>query len=108
MIPRNRTADGSHSDAFPWCTTDHGRVLHVDDEDHRSEGIAVEVEARPPEGQARATVIEAGLLRRQSDTQTWFIVEDGRSIHQELTLDSARRLWRAVQADDTLRAAIEL
>lgn len=107
MTSRDAPTDSHHESATPWCATDHGHIQHPDDDDHRSEGRAVVVEARTPTGDVTATVVEIGLLRRQDDAQTWFVIEDGQHIHLELTLDSARQLLRAMREDKTLRTALD-
>jgi hypothetical protein len=46
--------------------------------------------------------VEVGLLHRRADSQTWVVVEDGRRIHVELTLESARDLLRALESDSAV------
>lgn len=94
----------------PWCATRHGETAHPDDEDHRSAGIAVAVEARPcgDTGRGQRTVVEVGMLQRRTDPSAWVVIEDGDGVHVEVTLDSARRLVRAIAADPALRAALSV
>jgi hypothetical protein len=86
---------------FPWCTTPHGATLHAADEDHRSDGRTVTLVRRPrgPGSAPNRSDVEVGLLRRRTDSQTWLVVEDGRDIHVEVTLDSAIDLLGALEAD---------
>lgn len=92
---------------YGWCTTAHGRTIHPDDEDHRSEGTPIGAIVRAIDGSTRDTELEFGLLRRRNDAQTWFVLEDGAGVHLELTLDSALSLLRAVHTDATLRVLRE-
>ena len=93
----------NHARDLPWCTTEHGLVVHPDDEDHRSHGIPAEIEVRDAgASDGRSAEIEVGLLRRSSDRETWFVIE-GQGIHIELTLESARRLAEAVCSNSELR-----
>ncbi len=94
--------------AFPWCTTRHGATTHPDDEDHRSAGIAMQAVARSPDATAHDTEIEVGLLHRRQDADTWLVIEDGADVHLEVTLDTARRLARALRSDARLSAALGL
>ncbi len=102
--------DGTPEDAEPiWCATPHGRTLHPDDEDHRSDGVPIRLTIPDAErsGKARTTDAEIGLLRRRGDDRTWFVVEDGDDVRFEISLDSARELLREIRSDPTLRAALE-
>lgn len=92
----------------PWCVTRHGETAHPDDEDHRSAGLGVTVEARSggEAGRGQRTIVEVGLLQRRADPSAWVVIEDGDGVHVEVTLDSARRLVRAIAADPLLRAAL--
>lgn len=86
---------------FEWCATPHGAPVHEDDEDHRSEGwsAVITVRASGPAASEDSTEVEVGLLRRRTDSQTWLLIEDGRSVHAEVSLDSARDLLRAIRSD---------
>jgi hypothetical protein len=86
---------------FPWCTTPHGETLHAADEDHRSDGRSVTLTRRRRGAGTTSTrfEVEIGLLRRRTDSQTWLVVEDGRDIHVELTVESALDLLRTLAAD---------
>lgn len=93
---------------YEWCTTPHGATSHPDDEDHRSDGILVPIVARGRERGAppTKTEVEMGLLRRTLDDETWFVIDDGNSVHLEVPVESARRLIRAVLGDESLRAEL--
>ncbi len=47
------------------------------------------------------------MLRRRHENERWFVIEDGRDVHLELTLDTARRIVRAVVDDPHLRAEFD-
>jgi hypothetical protein len=101
---RHPARSGVGSCGFAWCTTDHGHTTHPDDEDHRDDGIPVDLEVRDNADAASATVrsAEVGLLRRRSDDQTWLVVDDGSGLDHAISLDSARRLVRAIARNPAL------
>lgn len=87
-----------------WCSTPHGTTLHPDDEDHRSAGILVHGVVRSG-GNEHEAEFEVGMLRHRHDSDEWLVIEDGDSIHLEVTVETARRLVRAIAAEDALRPA---
>ncbi|WP_375385416.1 hypothetical protein [uncultured Microbacterium sp.] len=93
---------------FAWCTTEHGRTVHPDDEDHFSDGIPVELELRRMGDPATTftTTVEVGFTRRVHDTQTWLSIDDGRRVRVDVGLYSARAVLRAVLADPLLAAEL--
>lgn len=102
------TRGGAASEDPPWCTTEHGCTVHPDDEDHRSDGVgvSVDVRSRRDHGATHSTHVEVGLVRRITEHRSWFVIEDGDSIHLEITIDSARRLFDAIEADPTLQSVL--
>lgn len=104
-MTHDRSTVAAHC-AHEWCTTPHGRTIHPDDEDHRSDGVAFEATVRDADGTVRDTELEVGLLRRHDDAGTWFVIEDGCGAHLELALDSARRLLRTMLGDAALATAL--
>lgn len=86
---------------YAWCTTEHGRTSHPDDEAHRSVGIATPLLIRRTAEPAteRWTRVEIGLYRRVSDEQTWLTVDDGGEIGYDVSLLSLRAALLAL-ADD--------
>jgi len=81
MNRRSRKTRGSavRRCAFDWCVTEHGATVHPDDEDHRSAGRGAEVRVRDAgaAGEGEPDVLEAGLLRRAGDADTWVVLETG-------------------------------
>ncbi|WP_298871239.1 hypothetical protein [uncultured Microbacterium sp.] len=95
--------------AFEWCATDHGRTVHADDEDHRSEGVAValRVRAAASSGPGRLDDYEVGLLRRSADDETWLVVEAPGGVSIAMSREAARAVVHAVRVDRHLRAFVE-
>lgn len=95
--------------AFVWCTTEHGRTVHADDEDHRSAGLTVALRTRAAtsSGPGRLEEWEVGLLRRSTDDETWLVIEAPRGMSIALSGEGARAVVRAVRADRHLRAFVE-
>ncbi|WP_336630995.1 MULTISPECIES: hypothetical protein [unclassified Microbacterium] len=102
----DRDRKGSATCTRPWCVTAHGETSHPDDEDHRSAGLGVAVHTRSRAGRGHRTIAEVGLLQRRTDPEVWLVIEDGAGLHAEVTLESARRIVRAVAADPVLRDAL--
>lgn len=92
--------------AHAWCTTEHGRTTHPDDEDHRSSGVLVAATVRAPGSTPNDTEVEIGILHRRDDDETWLVIDDGHDVRLELTLASARRIVRAVRNDLALTSAL--
>lgn len=92
--------------AYAWCVTEHGRTVHPHDEDHRSAGIAVAVRVRPARdrGAGRSEQWELGLLRRTTDSETWFVVEAEEGTSVALSREALGMLLEAVRADRDLSA----
>ncbi|MFG6446593.1 hypothetical protein ACFXQA_15135 [Microbacterium sp. P07] len=93
--------------AWVWCTTPHGETVHEADEDHRSAGCTAFL-VRRGDGAHAGIEVEVGLLRRRTDAQTWLVVEDGRGIHVEIAVESARDLLRALSADPAVARELGL
>lgn len=93
---------------LPWCTTDHTHPRHPDDDDHRSDGLAVYLTSRSSTGEETTRMVELGLLQRQSDAEPWLVIDDGGDIHSEVTLASARRIVGVLREDDAMRRALGL
>ena len=99
----------AHTCSFEWCATEHGRTVHADDEDHRSEGVAIAARTRAAasRGRGRLEEWEVGLLRRSTDDETWLVVEAPRGVSVALSREAARAVFRAVRSDRHLREFIE-
>ncbi len=98
-IPSPRRSCG-----YEWCVTEHGNTVHVDDEDHRSEGVGIAVRMRAGgAGRGRLDDWEIGLLRRTADDETWIVVERQGEAPVALPRDAVRALIGAVVADPHLR-----
>lgn len=94
--------------SLAWCTTAHGATLHPQDEDHRSDGreVILTLHDRQSAGGVRRIAAEVGLLRRAASSQTWLVLEDGRSLDVEIAIESARDLLRALAADPPVARAL--
>lgn len=104
----DRDREGAATCTRPWCVTAHGETAHPDDEDHRSAGLGVAVDTRScaDSGRGHRTIAEVGLLQRRSDPDVWLVIEDGADLRMEVTLESARRLVRAITTDPVLSDAL--
>lgn len=81
---------------YAWCVTAHGDTVHPDDEDHRSEGVALTVRTRDgwAQGDGDARDVEIGVLRRRDDDLTWIVVEVGGGTSFAVELDDADAIGR--------------
>lgn len=95
---------------YDWCTTRHPAGIHPNDDDHRSSGMATPALVRRVDDAGAGTDVdlEIGLLRRRTDDQVWLVLDAGNGIGVELTLDTARRVFRSLVREETLRRALEL
>lgn len=108
MTSSHRPTAVSRCQGPVWCTTDHSQALDADDDEHRNDGVAIELTLRSSSGEERVRMLEIGLLQRQSDIEPWLVIDDGREVHHEMTLSSVRRVLRLVRTDATLRDALQL
>ena len=108
MTSSHRSTPVSRCQGPAWCTTDHSQARHPDDDEHRSDGVAIELTLRSSSGEERMRMLEIGLLQRQTDIEPWLVIDDGRDIHHEMTLSSARRALGLVRTDAPMRDALRL
>ncbi|MDF2990788.1 MAG: RecA-superfamily ATPase [Microbacterium sp.] len=92
---------------FPWCTTDHGKTVHPDDETHRSAGVGFAARVRDGlvGGPGILTDVEVGILRRDDDEESWVSLEFGGGHGVAIDLGAARTLGRLLRDDPDLAAA---
>lgn len=88
-------------DCPAWCTREHRDDDHPEDRRHLGESRAVPVIAQHRELRESGLVevveaieLEIGLSRRDGETTTWVYLGDGRRQHLELSMESARWVWR--------------
>ncbi len=108
MTPVHRSSPAPRCPGPEWCTTDHSRAEHPDDDEHRSDGVAVELTLRSSSGDEYTRLVEVGLLQRQSDIEPWLVIDDGLDVHHEVTLSSVRRALGLIRTDAPTRDALTL
>ncbi|WP_153001448.1 hypothetical protein [Microbacterium testaceum] len=93
--------------AFVWCTTEHGRTVHPDDETHRSAGAGFPARVREGviAGGGMATDVEVGLVRGPDDRETWVALEFGAGRMVAIDAEAARVLGRLLCEDPDIAAA---
>lgn len=94
--------------AFAWCTTEHGRTVHPDDETHRSAGVGLRAHVREglSAGAGVLTRLEVGLVRGLNDRETWVALEFGAGCAIAIDAVTARTLGRLLRDDPDIAAAI--
>ena len=98
---------GSERCAFEWCTTEHGRTVHPDDEAHRSAGTGFPARVREGfVGGGIVTDIEVGLVRGPDDRETWVALEFGSGCTVAIDAAAARVLGRLLREDRDIAAAL--
>jgi len=102
--PSSPTAACSYS----WCTTDHGRTVHPDDEIHRSAGTGFVARVRDGSGSGPGVVtdVEVGIVRRGDDQESWVSMEFAGRGAVAIDLRAARVLGRLLRDDPDLAMAL--
>lgn len=94
--------------SFAWCTTNHGRTVHPDDEIHRSAGTGFIARVRGGDvgGAGVLTDVEVGLVRRSDDDDAWVALEFGGGHAIAIDPGAARTLGRLLRDDPVLAVVL--